>query len=1125
MSRTSATAIHKVGNDSGSRRKTRSSPAKLVDPAHQRLARQQVGNRGGGSLLGEGKPLDSGVRADMETRFGESLGDVRIHDAESAHRSAAGLNAKAYTVGDDIAFNADRYAPHTAEGRRLLAHELAHVIQQRRGGTAPPLTADAAHEASANTAAMQIASGAANVHVAGATAVGIARDPEDEKKKAGSKANNEPSLQSHADVPVPDVFKKGFEPAPALRSVREPVDAPPPQSHADMPVPKVFKKALETGPAYWAQHRPDFSAMEPQEMLDGANQIQEWLDIQSETTPEVVRLENLRDEFRGKARARLAAELRARKQGSTTRQSRTKKAPAATADAGKSRFLRERGSIIPANSAALNEELREIESDLGRKDISDEDRQALQVELMNLLPLLQEDLQARSFQRKSATLEKAAGGDLQNLARVLDSIKEEQPGRRYLRQGNKAILALSNEEARAFKRSFESNVLDAWATRIDNSGRELDETAEQLLQYVRLSMEGASEQQMFQALQRAEEALEDPDRAEARQRGGLAPLWYHTKRTARNVYHGAKAAVEEPFKQVHDLGLIAGHGLFGVDVSEDDLVSGVAQASKAGESRLKILASAIPETAPIVTTGDMIYAGATGNWDALGEMAGGVLGGHFQSKAIEHVSGAGRSGSETAASKRLSSDAFAQERIGAPDPAVLKEWQQAEALAKAAETTAKKKQTSAEDLQQEAQKKADRAKQLSDKAQERKDFAQTKAERHSQKEAEAQAKQDAAAEVRDKAQRQAARAKKGLENAQLKAQSAERSAQKADGRAKEAAADADKTRTEADAAKKDAAAARAKADALKPPPDPDTVFDRTKEPIFGDAPDSALPTNTEPIVWVRTESGDARGTYVAEGTEGFGKGEGIAMPQSQADSYFRPADTAFKAKPIQRRVIGGREVESKGAGGEKGSTFISATARHPDAINSTSIRADVSEVHSYDYLIEQGEFGLLRPQGSNIPGVDSITVRVRFNADGTPESAQIFLNDATTPTAEKIPKEAHADWHKKLVELLNQGTEKDPNYKGPGAGETPEKWLDFGDEKLESVIHDAVTNNEVYVRITRVDPSLGVGKTVQIRPSEIWRLGPTGEPIVPEVTPSERPRVPLVPPIVKKKDRDKKDLP
>lgn len=1123
MSRTSTTAIHKVGNDSGSRREKRASPTKLADPAHEQLDRQQPGNRAIERVLGKGKPLDSGVRADMEARFGESLGEVRIHDADSAHRSAAGLDAKAYTVGDDIAFNADQYAPHTEEGRRLLAHELAHVIQQRRGGTALPLSADAAHETSANAAATQIASGAAVVQVAGATAVGIARDPEDEKKKAGSNANNEPSLQSHADLPVPDVFKTG----PTLQSVREP-DAPPPQSHADMPVPKVLKKALETGPAYWAQHRPDFGAMEPQEMLDGANQIQEWLDIQSESTPEVLRLEKLRDEFRERARARLGAELRTPKQDSATPRSRTRKKPAAMAGAGKSRFLREHGSTIPANSAALNEELREIESDLGRKDVSDEDRQALQVELLNLLPLLQQDLEGRSIQRKSATLEKAAGGDLQNLARVLDSIKEEQPGRSYLRQGNKAILALSNEEARAFKRSFESNVLDAWATRIDNSGRELDETAEQLQQYVKLSIDGASEQQMFQALQRAEEALEDPDRAEARQKGGLAPLWYHTKRTARNVYHGAKAAVEEPFKQVHDLGLIAGHGLFGVDVSEDDLVSGVAQASKAGESKLKILASAIPETAPIVTTGDMIYAGATGNWDALGEMAGGVLGGHFQSKAIEHVSGVGRSGSPKSgldASKRLSSDAFAMERIGAPDPVALKEWQQAEALAKAAETAAKKKQTSAEDLQQEAQQKADRAKQLSDKAQERKDFAQTKAERHSQKEAEAEAKQDASAEVRDKAQRQAARAKKGLENAQVKAQSAERTAQKADGRAREAAADADKARTQADAAQKDAAAARAKADALKLPPDPDTVFDRSKEPIFGDAPDSVLPTNTEPIVWVRTEGGDARGTYVAEGTEGFGKGEGVAMPKSQADNYFRPADTAFKAKPIQRRVIGGREVESKGAGGEKGSTFISATARHPDAINSTSIRADVSEVHSYDYLIRQGEFGLLRPQGSNIPGVDSITVRVHFNADGHPESAQIFLNDATTPTAEKSPKGTHADWHRKLVELLNQGTEKDPNYKGPGAGEAPEKWLDFDDPELERVIRDAVQNSEVYVRITRVDPSLGVGETVQIRPDETWRLSPTGELIVPEVTPSERPRVPVVPPLVIKKDRDDRDLP
>jgi hypothetical protein len=77
-----------------------------------------------------GQPLDPGTRQFFEPRFGRGFADVRIHADEVAQSSARQLGAHAYAIGSDIAFAAGRYAPHSAEGRRLLAHELTHVVQQ-----------------------------------------------------------------------------------------------------------------------------------------------------------------------------------------------------------------------------------------------------------------------------------------------------------------------------------------------------------------------------------------------------------------------------------------------------------------------------------------------------------------------------------------------------------------------------------------------------------------------------------------------------------------------------------------------------------------------------------------------------------------------------------------------------------------------------------------------------------------------------------------------------------------------------------------------------------------------------------------------------------------------------------
>lgn len=84
-------------------------------------------------LNSPGQPLDAETRAFMEPRFGHDFSHIRIHtDAVSANAASA-VGARAYTVNRDIVFGAGEYAPHTEAGRRLLSHELMHVMQQRDG--------------------------------------------------------------------------------------------------------------------------------------------------------------------------------------------------------------------------------------------------------------------------------------------------------------------------------------------------------------------------------------------------------------------------------------------------------------------------------------------------------------------------------------------------------------------------------------------------------------------------------------------------------------------------------------------------------------------------------------------------------------------------------------------------------------------------------------------------------------------------------------------------------------------------------------------------------------------------------------------------------------------------------
>ena len=100
-----------------------------------------------------GQALDVQTRAFMEPRFGHDFNQVRIHTDANAAESARAVHALTYTVDNHIALGRDQHAPGTTAGRLLLAHELAHVIQQSAGGVGSD------SEARANLAAEGIMKG------------------------------------------------------------------------------------------------------------------------------------------------------------------------------------------------------------------------------------------------------------------------------------------------------------------------------------------------------------------------------------------------------------------------------------------------------------------------------------------------------------------------------------------------------------------------------------------------------------------------------------------------------------------------------------------------------------------------------------------------------------------------------------------------------------------------------------------------------------------------------------------------------------------------------------------------------------------------------------------------------
>jgi hypothetical protein len=133
-------------SDTPGEREAETEPASdlLLRAAMHRRALQRKAARGGAPDRGAGEsiaaagkdsgaPVDERTRGRFESATGADLSGVRVHDGGASHQAAAAVGARAYTVGDDVHFAAGQHQPGTADGDRLMAHELAHTVQQKKG--------------------------------------------------------------------------------------------------------------------------------------------------------------------------------------------------------------------------------------------------------------------------------------------------------------------------------------------------------------------------------------------------------------------------------------------------------------------------------------------------------------------------------------------------------------------------------------------------------------------------------------------------------------------------------------------------------------------------------------------------------------------------------------------------------------------------------------------------------------------------------------------------------------------------------------------------------------------------------------------------------------------------------
>ncbi len=210
---------HPVGDPSGEARRAGPGGNQLALQEHRRTQPPDgltdrpasVAAAGGSSA---GNPIDLGVRAPFEAGFDRTFRSVRIHTDPSAERAAADLSAHAFTVGRDIYFARGTYRPDTGEGRRLLAHELAHVVQ--------PAVDRVAHPSS------------------------VVSQPSDEDERAASVMAN--AALQRMDGPRPSRRPDQEVTPPATTAIQRQVTSQPPAPNSEQTPPLIdrYRTALAT---------------------------------------------------------------------------------------------------------------------------------------------------------------------------------------------------------------------------------------------------------------------------------------------------------------------------------------------------------------------------------------------------------------------------------------------------------------------------------------------------------------------------------------------------------------------------------------------------------------------------------------------------------------------------------------------------------------------------------------------------------------------------------------------------------------------------------------------------------------------------------------------------------------
>lgn len=263
--------------------------------AGARLVQAKSGLGGGGTMMAPpitdaGRPLDSTTRQTMESGFGQDFGHVRVHDDARAHDHARELNARAYAAGDHIVFGEGHYRPETAMGRALIAHELAHTVQQ--GGVQMkadgplPAAADAELEGQADRAAAAVTAGRSAPALSRIGAPAVFRAPGDEPAPSGTPdpapapaptAPQGQTTQSAKNVPA---WVTGFENdsnpadlAPAYLGVRHgPVFKMPLEKGANDAVQEAYKRGGAVSTVYTTGNQSSYK-----EGLSSEGYQSQWL--------------------------------------------------------------------------------------------------------------------------------------------------------------------------------------------------------------------------------------------------------------------------------------------------------------------------------------------------------------------------------------------------------------------------------------------------------------------------------------------------------------------------------------------------------------------------------------------------------------------------------------------------------------------------------------------------------------------------------------------------------------------------------------------------------------------------------------------------------------------------------